>query len=78
MFFNASDELQKDDIEGENLATLERLRQSQRQDYLKVSINRIIQPFEVRTGKLIEYIYFFCFGFLRALYPVQCKPQIVS
>lgn len=29
--------LQKDDMEVEHLATLERLRQSQRQDYLKVS-----------------------------------------
>lgn len=30
--------LQKDEMEVEHLATLERLRQSQRQDYLKVSV----------------------------------------
>lgn len=29
--------MQKDDMEVEHLATLEKLRQSQRQDYLKVS-----------------------------------------
>lgn len=32
---------QKDDMEVEHLATLERLRQSQRQDYLKVRLTLI-------------------------------------
>lgn len=36
IFFLFFFQLQKDEMELEHLATLERLRQSQRQDYLKV------------------------------------------
>lgn len=68
--------LQKDEMEVEHLATLERLRQSQRQDYLKVSINAMANghPSICQFDSIETNI----FGIRRALYPVQCKPQIVS
>lgn len=46
-FCNIMVTLQKDEMEVEHLATLERLRQSQRQDYLKVCTG-------VRLSEFIE------------------------
>lgn len=56
-------------MEVEHLATLERLRQSQRQDYLKVIF--ILMMDELKTYNLL-----LLFGW-RDLCPVQYRPPIV-